>query len=161
MSEKTVAGKLASELAERNLQETMKETSSFDYANFDMFEETDEKLATMIFNFLTGRSDELPDRSMVEEVRDSANPRRSIMSINCGVFVSKDMQIEAIDVIEPDIERVDTITDEDHVVSISNYTDHKLSKETTDRILTTPRFEEDRVAQLQEFIKSYHSAKTR
>ena len=54
MSEKTVAGKLASELAERNLQEAMKETSSFDYANFDMFEETDEKLATMIFNFLTG-----------------------------------------------------------------------------------------------------------
>ena len=70
MSEKTVAGKLASELAERNLQEAMKETSSFDYANFDMFEETDEKLATMIFNFLTGRSDELPDRSMIEEVKD-------------------------------------------------------------------------------------------
>ena len=71
------------------------------------------------------------------------------------------MQIEAIDVIEPDIERVDTITDEDHVVSISNYTDHKLSKETTDRILTTPRFEEDRVAQLQDLIRSYRSAKIR
>ena len=134
MSEKTVASKLASELAEKNLQETMNETSSFDYANFDMFEETDEKLATMIFNFLTGRSDELPDRSMIDAVRDAASSTRSIMSVNCGVFVSKDMQIEAIDVIEPDIERVDTITDEDHVVSISNYTDHKLSKETTDRI---------------------------
>lgn len=161
MSEKVVASKIARELADRNLQETMKETSSFDYANFDMFEETDEKLATMIFNFLTGRSDELPDRSMIDAVKDSADSTRSIMSINCGVFVSKDMQVEAIDVIEPDIERVDTITDEEHVVSISNYTNRNLSKEKEDRILATPRFEEERVAKLQDLIKSYRSAKTR
>lgn len=160
MSEKTVASKLASELADKNLQGSMKDID-ITGNRFDMYDETDEKLATMIYNFLTGKSDELPDRSMIDAVKDAADSSKSVMSINCGVFVSRDMQIEAIDVIKPDVERVDTITDEDHFVSIKNFSDHYLSNETANKVLSTPRFEPERVKQLQELIKSYRSAKTR
>ena len=151
MEDKTVLEKDTEKMAYNNKQSVMK---GIEIAGFDYLRDVDERVSTMIYNYLMGKSDVLPTYEEVNALVESSG-ERNIISANCGVFLTKNFDISIYLPIATEVERVDYISKVEHVVDVVKNTKYSIGEEKIKQAKETVRFPEERVMQLQECLRSY------
>lgn len=151
MEDKTVLEKDTKKMAYNNKQSVMK---GIEIAGFDYLRDVDERVSTMIYNYLMGKSDVLPTYEEVNALVESSG-ERNIISANCGVFLTKNFDISIYLPIATEVERVDYISKDEHVVDVVKNTKYSIGKEKIKQAKETVRFPEERVMQLQECLRNY------
>ncbi|MBQ3297674.1 MAG: hypothetical protein IJG97_02590 [Bacilli bacterium] len=151
MEDKTVLEKDTEKMAYNNKQSVMK---GIEIAGFDYLRDVDERVSTMIYNYLMGKSDVLPTYEEVNALVESSG-ERNIISANCGVFLTKNFDISIYLPIATEVERVDYISKDEHVVDVVKNTKYSIGEEKIKQAKETVRFPEERVMQLQECLRSY------
>ena len=150
-----IAEKIARDLAGKNLQASLHNASMRDIP-IDSNEDLDQTLATHFYNFLSGKSNEVPTFEYIDYIMSLA--KSDTISFNCGVYVLKDLKLISIDLASPRVERRDIITSDDHNVVFANYGDEDLTFEKVKQTsTTTPRFAAERVKIVQELIRTYNN----
>lgn len=96
-------GKLAGNSKNMAMQQSLQSNASF-FQDLDV----DWKLAGYIYNFLTGKSDKLPNYEYVINFIEVS--KTDIISVGYGVDINKSLQVTATEPISYKTERVDVIT---------------------------------------------------
>ncbi len=149
MKKDDIATAIASNLAKENGIDRFNGVDSF---AFDRNQNVDDKLATIFYNFLTGKSNQLPTFEFVDYVKSLT--LNDLISVNCGVYVYRDLSIVSIDLTKDNGERRDVITSDKYSADVSKETEGY----STHRHVDTgkePRFSEDRIKALQSFMNEY------
>lgn len=145
-----IAAGIARDLADKNVQLGSKNLGG-DFA-LDSNQDVDEKLATHFYNFLTGKSNQLPTFEFIDYI--SSLTENKLISANSGVFVYRDLEIVSIDLIREISERRDIITSDNYVVELISSNENGFTSRYIDPE-KEPRFQKERVGIVQNLIKQY------
>ena len=148
MGKEAIAFREAQNLKKKNEQGNHR---GVDGIAIDSNQNVDEKLATHFYNFLIGKSNQIPTFEFIDYIKSLTD--NELISANCGVFVYENLDIVAVDLFSDGTERRDIITADSntaqHVNKDAVYGSLEVDPE------KYPRFSKDRVEIVQNLIKEY------
>lgn len=126
------------------MQQSLNESS---FGKVDL--ESDNKIAHIMYNFLTGKINQLPSYDFIEQIIN--NSKNNTVSIACGLQITKDFEITIEEPVDERKFRIDTITPDEHTAIFIS--DAGVRNIDLDEL---PKFSSQRVAYLQKYLSDFY-----
>lgn len=121
--------------------------------------EADSKIAYIMYHFLKGNTDKLPNYDSLQQTINEA--KSFTISVACGLYIDKDLEITIEEPISENKTRIDKITQNDHIAIMIGKGVEPINVE------KYPKFSQEKISAMQKYISNfytneeeYHKSKT-